>query len=171
MRSARLDIRNKNGLTPVECMAAPPPAGSTEADATECRLIVKLSTTLQSLMAQASKSAPAGMLQRPEKILTNDLTRAKETNPIQVVNAVDDSDVPTGFTYVSKNCVTNAIPLDRDISKMQVGFVCRSFAAVVRFLRAESILSIANAPTPARVRTPATAQISASKAGTTSRVG
>ena len=122
MRSAKLDIKNKNGLTPVECMPGHGVATSAEAEAVECRMVIKLSTTLQSLMAEAGKNAPGGILPRSEKIVTNDITRAKETNPIQCVNGVDDCDQPTGYTYVSKNCVTNAVPLDRNISKLQVSF-------------------------------------------------
>ncbi len=104
MRKARLDILNKNNQTPADCMTT---------SNTECKLIMKLSTTLHQMMSQAETA-------RSERIVTNDITKGKESNPIQAVNMVDDAGEPDGYIYVSKNCVTNPIPLDANISKLQV---------------------------------------------------
>lgn len=99
MRGARLDIKNKNMQTPSDCMATK--------DA-ECRTVVKLTTMLQAMM---SKNAPT--------ILNNDVSRAKESSPIQCVNEIDAAAEPTDYVYVSKNCVTDSVPIDRNISRLQ----------------------------------------------------
>ncbi len=106
MRGARLDIRNKNRLTPAECMVK-------DSEDLDCRAIVRLSTTLQEMMRDVKTA-------RSERIVCNDISRGKESAPIQVVNAVDDAGEPSGYVYISRNCVTNAIPLDANISKLQV---------------------------------------------------
>lgn len=106
MRGARLDVKNKNKLTPAECMVK----GD---ENLECRNIVRLSTLLHEMMSDGHHG-------RSEKVVLNDISRGKESAPIQVVNAMDDEGEPGGYVYVGKNCVTNAIPLDANISKLQV---------------------------------------------------
>lgn len=101
MRGARLDIKNNNGQIPEECMMSKD---------SESKNLVRLSTMLHSMMAS-----------RRARIVTNDITKAKETNPIQCVNDIDDAKEPTDYVYVSKNCVTNSVPIDRNIAKLQVG--------------------------------------------------
>lgn len=107
MRGAKLDIKNRNNLTPSECMVVKNP---------ETKTIVQLSTILHQMMAEA-KISPNSV---GEKIVSNDITKAKESNPIQCVNAIDDELEPSEYIYVSKNCVTNSVPIDRNISKLQV---------------------------------------------------
>lgn len=104
MRRARLDLVNKNGQKPVECIVAKNP---------KCATIVKLTTTLNDLM----KDTPT---QRLERIVINDLTHGKETNPIQCVNDLDGENEPTNYVYVKHNVVTSNIPLDRNIATLQV---------------------------------------------------
>lgn len=82
----------------------------------ETKTIVQLSTILHQMMAEA-KISPNSV---GEKIVSNDITKAKESNPIQCVNAIDDELEPSEYIYVSKNCVTNSVPIDRNISKLQV---------------------------------------------------
>ena len=55
-----------------------------------------------------------------ERIVSNDISRAKENNPIQCVNGIDDCPEPTDYVYIKENCVTNPVPIDRNISKLQV---------------------------------------------------
>ena len=55
-----------------------------------------------------------------ERIVTQDLSRGKESISIQCVNGMDDSAAPDGYIYVAKNCVTDSVPVDRNISKLQV---------------------------------------------------
>ena len=112
MRRARLDLENKNGQKPVECMPGKNP---------KCGTIVKLTTTLNELMQNAPK-------QYLERIVTNDLTRGKETNPIQCVNDLDEVNEPVDYVYVKSNVVTSStIPLNRNISTLQVIFLVFEF--------------------------------------------
>ena len=105
MRGANLKIKNKNGQEPVEVM---PPKKDLQ-----CRTIVKLSTLLQGLMKDTKQHFH-------ERILTNDLSSGKETHPIQCVNDLDDEELPDNFTYVRKCVQTTSVPIDRNISTLQV---------------------------------------------------
>ena len=105
MRGANLKIRNKNDQQPVDVM---PPKKDLR-----CTTIVKLSTVLQGLMKDTKKHFH-------ERVLTNDITNGKEANPIQCVNDLDDEGAPKNYTYISRNCVTSNVPIDRNISTLQV---------------------------------------------------
>ncbi|XP_043507626.1 histone-lysine N-methyltransferase EHMT2 isoform X2 [Frieseomelitta varia] len=59
------------------------------------------------------------MWEKTIKILTNDISRGKETNPIQCVNGYDSEDKPTDFLYVTENCFTSSINVDRTITSLQ----------------------------------------------------
>ncbi|XP_020288910.1 histone-lysine N-methyltransferase EHMT2 isoform X2 [Pseudomyrmex gracilis] len=59
------------------------------------------------------------MWEKTVKILTNDISRGKETNPIQCVNGYDSEDKPTDFVYVTENCFTSNINVDRTITSLQ----------------------------------------------------
>nr|XP_033326268.1 histone-lysine N-methyltransferase EHMT1 isoform X2 [Megalopta genalis] len=59
------------------------------------------------------------MWEKTVKILTNDISRGKETNPIQCVNGHDAEDKPTDFLYVTENCFTSSINVDRTITSLQ----------------------------------------------------
>ncbi|XP_012287213.1 histone-lysine N-methyltransferase EHMT2 isoform X2 [Orussus abietinus] len=59
------------------------------------------------------------MWEKTIKILTNDISRGKETNPIQCVNGLDSEDKPTDFLYVTENCFTSNINVDRTITSLQ----------------------------------------------------
>ena len=104
MRRARLDLRNKNDQLPVDCISVKNP---------KCATIIKLSTTLNDLM----KDTPKYPL---ERIVCNDLTRGKENNPIQIVNDLDEAQEPHDYVYVKQNVVTTHVPIDRNISTLQV---------------------------------------------------
>lgn len=49
----------------------------------------------------------------------SDISRGKETNPIQCVNGYDSEDKPTDFLYVTENCFTSNINVDRTITSLQ----------------------------------------------------
>lgn len=53
------------------------------------------------------------------KILTNDISRGKEKNPIQCINGIDNEDKPVDFIYVTENCLTSNIHIDRTITSLQ----------------------------------------------------
>ncbi|KAK0089007.1 hypothetical protein PV325_009758 [Microctonus aethiopoides] len=57
--------------------------------------------------------------ERTAKILTNDISRGKESNPIQCVNSFDSEEKPTDFLYVVENCFTSNISIDRTITSLQ----------------------------------------------------
>lgn len=48
------------------------------------------------------------------------MSRGREDNPIQCVNPVDEEGVPTDYTYVTENCYTSDIMVDRKISSLIV---------------------------------------------------
>lgn len=50
----------------------------------------------------------------------SDITRGHEINPIQCVNAVDDAEEPTDFVYITENCFTSNIKVDRTITSLKV---------------------------------------------------
>ena len=135
MRGARLDIRNSSNQLPAECMSTKD---------VKCRTIVRLSTMLQGMMRPGSglpgipggkdpNAPPPGDPKDPankvpnfstwtERILSNDISRAKENNPIQCVNGIDDCPEPSDYVYIKDNCVTTPVPIDRNISKLQVTY-------------------------------------------------
>jgi hypothetical protein len=49
----------------------------------------------------------------------SDISRGQEHNPIQCVNVEDDEGEPTDFVYVSENCFTSNISVDRTITSLQ----------------------------------------------------
>jgi euchromatic histone-lysine N-methyltransferase len=49
----------------------------------------------------------------------SDISRGQEQNPIQCVNVEDDEEEPTDFVYVSENCFTSNINVDRTITSLQ----------------------------------------------------
>ncbi|XP_034948298.1 histone-lysine N-methyltransferase EHMT1 [Chelonus insularis] len=59
------------------------------------------------------------MWEKTTKILSNDISRGKETNPIQCVNGFDSEEKPTDFLYVIENCFTSNIKIDRTITSLQ----------------------------------------------------
>lgn len=50
-----------------------------------------------------------------------DIARGYERIPIPCVNAVDSEPCPTNYKYVSQNCVTSPMSIDRNITHLQVG--------------------------------------------------
>lgn len=128
MRGASLKIKNKNGQIPADCIVIKNP---------KCKTVVQLSTMLHGLMSGADSRRNPQHTKRPlvggaydstgsggvsvfEHVVTNDITRGKETYPVQCVNGLDDAGVPTNYVYVRQNCVTTNVPIDRNISTLQV---------------------------------------------------
>ena len=120
MRGANINIKNKNGQLPMDCMIN---------DKQKCRTIIKLSTLIQSLMTNAKKGSHYFY---HERIVSNDITKSKESFPIQCVNGIDTESTPSDYVYVKNNCVTKAIPIDRNISTLQV---CLSFYQYNMFIK------------------------------------
>ncbi|KZS14880.1 Histone-lysine N-methyltransferase EHMT1 [Daphnia magna] len=53
-----------------------------------------------------------------EKLLSNDITKGKEANPIQCVNGYDDEPKPQDFIYITENCFTSPLHVDRTINSL-----------------------------------------------------
>lgn len=51
----------------------------------------------------------------------SDIAQGYENVPIPCVNAVDDEGCPSDYKYVSENCETSAMNIDRNITHLQVG--------------------------------------------------
>lgn len=56
---------------------------------------------------------------RTEKIICSDVAQGYENVPIPCVNAVDDEGCPSDYKYVSENCETSAMNIDRNITHLQ----------------------------------------------------
>lgn len=51
---------------------------------------------------------------------SSDVAQGYENVPIPCVNAVDDEGCPSDYKYVSENCETSAMNIDRNITHLQV---------------------------------------------------
>ncbi|XP_021933678.1 histone-lysine N-methyltransferase EHMT2 isoform X2 [Zootermopsis nevadensis] len=101
-RGARVDVINKAGDGPLECCLAVN---------NDCYIAINLNIQLKAIVANPREQT--------ERILTNDISRGQEQNPIQCVNVEDDEGEPTDFVYVSENCFTSNISVDRTITSLQ----------------------------------------------------
>lgn len=57
----------------------------------------------------------------------SDIAQGYENVPIPCVNAVDDEGCPSDYKYVSENCETSAMNIDRNITHLQVKYSSGSF--------------------------------------------
>ncbi|XP_068106377.1 histone-lysine N-methyltransferase EHMT2 isoform X2 [Hyperolius riggenbachi] len=56
---------------------------------------------------------------RTERIVTRDIAHGYENFPIPCVNGVDEEFAPEDYKYVSENCETSAMSIDRNITHLQ----------------------------------------------------
>lgn len=54
-----------------------------------------------------------------ERVISTDISRGKEDDPIQVVNGVDDEPPPSDFYYVLESCETSDIHVDTNVTYLQ----------------------------------------------------
>ncbi|CAB3372667.1 Hypothetical predicted protein [Cloeon dipterum] len=101
-RGAQVDSTNLNGDRPLDCC---PVEGG------DCWTAINMNVQLQALLANTQE--------RTKRIVSNDISKGKENNPIQVINGIDDHSVPTDFVYVTENCYTSDIKVDRKITSLQ----------------------------------------------------
>lgn len=100
-RGADIDIMNREGETPLT-LARP-----------ETPVWVAL---------QINRKIRRGItnrMLRTEKIICSDVAQGYENVPIPCVNAVDDEGCPSDYKYVSENCETSAMNIDRNITHLQ----------------------------------------------------
>ena len=103
-RGARLDVANNQGHLPANCI---------DEEKSKAASLIQLGTTLQRLM-EGKKSKFL-----TEKTVSLDLSNGKETIPITAINGEDLDTAPAGYVYVKNNVITNPLPIERNISKLQ----------------------------------------------------
>ncbi|KAI1305369.1 Histone-lysine N-methyltransferase EHMT2 [Halotydeus destructor] len=100
-RGADLTMLNKNNETAL--MVAP--------KSTQSHLALKVNAELKRFSHIRKISS--------DKFLHRDISKGKEPVQIPIVNGLDNEPVPVDYTYVSKNCETMAINIDRTITSLQ----------------------------------------------------
>ncbi|CAG5887278.1 unnamed protein product [Menidia menidia] len=100
-RGAEIDIVNREGDTPLSLARADTPVW----------------VSLQ--INRKLRRGITNRLLRTEKIICSDIAQGYENAPIPCVNAVDDEGCPSDYKYVSENCETSAMNIDRNITHLQ----------------------------------------------------
>ncbi|KAG8447467.1 hypothetical protein GDO86_014817 [Hymenochirus boettgeri] len=90
-------LKNKEGETPLECAAPNSPVWTA---------LNNGQTLAENPMQQ-------------EKVVERDISRGYENIPIPCVNSEDSETCPTNYKYVSQNCVTSPLNIDRNITHLQ----------------------------------------------------
>ena len=103
-RGSRLDVANNQGHLPANCI---------DEEKSKAASLIQLGTTLQRLM-EGKKSKYL-----TEKTVSLDLSNGKETIPITAINGEDLDTAPADYVYVKNNVITNPLPIERNISKLQ----------------------------------------------------
>uniref|UniRef100_A0A8C0JXK0 [histone H3]-lysine(9) N-methyltransferase n=1 Tax=Canis lupus dingo TaxID=286419 RepID=A0A8C0JXK0_CANLU len=99
-RDSDVTLKNKEGETPLQCASL----NSQVWDA------LQMSRALR----DAAPDRPVPMEKTCE-----DIARGYERIPIPCVNAVDSEPCPSNYKYVSQNCVTSPMNIDRNITHLQ----------------------------------------------------
>uniref|UniRef100_A0AAV2K5Q8 Histone-lysine N-methyltransferase EHMT2 n=1 Tax=Knipowitschia caucasica TaxID=637954 RepID=A0AAV2K5Q8_KNICA len=100
-RGADIDVINREGETPL----------------TLARVDTPVWVALQ--INRKIQRGIANRMLRTEKIVCTDIAQGYENVPIPCVNAVDDEGCPSDYKYVSENCETSAMNIDRNITHLQ----------------------------------------------------
>uniref|UniRef100_UPI00398F0EBA histone-lysine N-methyltransferase EHMT1-like isoform X2 n=1 Tax=Pristiophorus japonicus TaxID=55135 RepID=UPI00398F0EBA len=103
-RGADVTIKNKEGETPLECSS----------------LNSQVWVALQ--VNKKLKQASANKITQIEKLVSRDIGRGYEHVPIPCVNGMDDEQCPNDYKYISQNCVTSPMNIDRNITHLQYCF-------------------------------------------------
>lgn len=96
VRHANSFVVNKAGKTPRDCCPR---------QDSDVYMALHVNMTLKKIISKFTH--------RAERVVHNDISKGKENNPIQCVNAVDDEEAPFDYYYVLQNCETSAISFDR----------------------------------------------------------
>uniref|UniRef100_A0A8D2LMF4 Euchromatic histone lysine methyltransferase 1 n=1 Tax=Varanus komodoensis TaxID=61221 RepID=A0A8D2LMF4_VARKO len=115
-RGSDVTLKNKEGETPLQCSSLN----------SQVWVALQMNKTLK-------ESAPEKPL-RMEKILSRDIARGYERIPIPCINSVDNEPCPSNYKYVSQNCVTSPMNIDRNITHLQVKTRCLAAPSAFRFL-------------------------------------
>ncbi|XP_071980981.1 histone-lysine N-methyltransferase EHMT1 isoform X2 [Engystomops pustulosus] len=94
---AEVGLKNKEGETPLEC----------------CSPNSQVWTTLKK--SSTSSEEP----NQEEVVMNRDISRGYENVPIPCINGEDAEPCPINYKYVSQNCVTSPLNVDRNITHLQ----------------------------------------------------
>ncbi|XP_058865007.1 histone-lysine N-methyltransferase EHMT2 isoform X2 [Acipenser ruthenus] len=100
-RGADIEMRNKEGDTPLDLTVPHSPVWFT------LQLNKKLRQGVQNRVT------------RTEKIISRDVAQGYENVPIPCVNGVDEEPCPADYKYISENCETSTMNIDRNITHLQ----------------------------------------------------
>ncbi|XP_061590466.1 histone-lysine N-methyltransferase EHMT1 isoform X2 [Cololabis saira] len=101
-RGADVFLKNREGETPSDC----------------CSHNSKAWAALQ-LNRKDREAKKIRLGYAEQKILLSDISLGQEKFPIPCVNAVDNEPYPHDYKYISENCVTSPINIDRNITHLQ----------------------------------------------------
>ncbi|XP_023966635.1 histone-lysine N-methyltransferase EHMT1 isoform X1 [Malaclemys terrapin pileata] len=100
-RGSDVSLKNKEGETPLQCSSLN----------SQVWVALQMNKTIR----ESSSDKPAQI----EKTVSRDIARGYEQIPIPCINSVDSEPCPTNYKYVSQNCVTSPMNIDRNITHLQ----------------------------------------------------
>ncbi|XP_043939153.1 histone-lysine N-methyltransferase EHMT2 isoform X2 [Protopterus annectens] len=100
-RGADIGVRNNEGDTPLELTA----------ENSDVWFALQLNKKI--------KQGIYNRAVRTERIISRDIAHGYENVPIPCVNGVDEEPCPYDYKYVSENCETSAMSIDRNITHLQ----------------------------------------------------
>ncbi|XP_078073424.1 histone-lysine N-methyltransferase EHMT2-like isoform X6 [Mustelus asterias] len=100
-RGADIEVKNREGDSPLDC----------------CVMNSQVWFALQ--LNKRLKQGIMNRAVRTEKIVSRDIARGYENVPIPCVNAVDAETSPEDYKYISENCETSTMNIDRNITHLQ----------------------------------------------------
>ncbi|KAJ8267432.1 hypothetical protein COCON_G00126040 [Conger conger] len=100
-RGADIDIMNREGDTPLSLARCDSPVW----------------VSLQ--INRKLRRGIANRVVRTERIICSDVAQGYENVPIPCVNGVDEEGCPSDYKYISENCETSAMNIDRNITHLQ----------------------------------------------------
>ncbi|XP_069729111.1 histone-lysine N-methyltransferase EHMT1 isoform X4 [Phaenicophaeus curvirostris] len=100
-RGSDVTLKNKEGETPLQCSSLN----------SQVWVALQMNKTLR----ESSTEKPAQI----EKVVSRDIARGYERIPIPCINSVDSEPCPSNYKYVSQNCVTSPMDIDRNITHLQ----------------------------------------------------
>ncbi|KAM6315961.1 histone-lysine N-methyltransferase EHMT1 isoform 2-T2 [Podargus strigoides] len=100
-RGSDVTLKNKEGETPLQCSSLN----------SQVWVALQMNKTLR----ESSADKPAQI----EKVVSRDIARGYERIPIPCINSVDSEPCPSNYKYVSQNCVTSPMDIDRNITHLQ----------------------------------------------------
>ncbi|KAG7240828.1 hypothetical protein INR49_023402, partial [Caranx melampygus] len=101
-RGADVFLKNREGETPPDC----------------CSHNSKAWAALQANRKERD-AKNSRLSQAEEKVLHSDIALGQERVPIPCVNSVDSESYPDNYKYISENCVTSPMNIDRNITHLQ----------------------------------------------------